>query len=272
MEEFSNIGTNAVVMPGSRLRKGVLLTAGSLLMGDTEEWGIYKGNPAILIKKIDGTKIMENAKKLGYREYKLDGCFVDDDKRFVLIHIYKNASISMRNALSMRGKYHEWNDIKDTGIKSICIIRNPMERVVSSYQYLLRLEDNGFLNKHPIHVTKETEFFKNKEHPIESFEMFMDYISINGFYDAVTLPQTDFLSDRGLTIDDIDEVMVQERLSENFNKFKIKYGVEADINNDNVSDNKVSKVLNDYIKTNPRAQERIIQLYKSDFDMYNKFT
>jgi len=66
MEEFSNIGTNAIVLPGSRLRKGVLLTAGSLLMGDTEEWGVYKGNPAKLVKKIDGTKIIENAKKLGY--------------------------------------------------------------------------------------------------------------------------------------------------------------------------------------------------------------
>ncbi len=66
MEEFSNIGTNAMVMAGSRLRKGVLLTAGSLLIGDTEEWGVYKGNPAILVKKIDGTKIIEMAKKLGY--------------------------------------------------------------------------------------------------------------------------------------------------------------------------------------------------------------
>ncbi len=68
MEEFSNIGTNAVVMPGSILRKGVLLTAGSLLMGDTEEWGIYKGNPAVLVKIIDGSKIIENAKKLGYEK------------------------------------------------------------------------------------------------------------------------------------------------------------------------------------------------------------
>lgn len=66
MEEFSNIGTNAMVMAGSRLRKGVLLTAGSLLIGDTEEWGVYKGNPAILVKKIDGTKIIEMAKNLGY--------------------------------------------------------------------------------------------------------------------------------------------------------------------------------------------------------------
>ena len=68
MEEFSNIGTNAIVMPGSILRRGVLLTAGSLLIGDTEEWGVYKGNPAVIVKKIDGSKIIENAKKLGYNE------------------------------------------------------------------------------------------------------------------------------------------------------------------------------------------------------------
>ena len=68
MEEFSNIGTNAIVLPGSILRKGVLLTAGSLLIGDTEEWGVYKGNPAVLIKKINPTKIIKNANKLGYGE------------------------------------------------------------------------------------------------------------------------------------------------------------------------------------------------------------
>lgn len=66
MEEFSNLGTNSIVLPGSKLRKGVLLTAGSLLMGDTEEWGVYKGNPAILVKKIKSNKIIEAAKKLGY--------------------------------------------------------------------------------------------------------------------------------------------------------------------------------------------------------------
>jgi acetyltransferase-like isoleucine patch superfamily enzyme len=66
MEEFSNIGTNSIVLPGSILRKGVLLTAGSLLMGDTEEWGVYKGNPAVLVKKINPEKIIKNAKLLGY--------------------------------------------------------------------------------------------------------------------------------------------------------------------------------------------------------------
>jgi acetyltransferase-like isoleucine patch superfamily enzyme len=68
MEEFSNIGTNAVVLPDTILRRGVLLTIGSVLQGDTEEWGVYHGQPARLVKKIDGSKILENAKKLGYEE------------------------------------------------------------------------------------------------------------------------------------------------------------------------------------------------------------
>ena len=66
MDTFSNIGSNAVILPGARLRMGVLLTAGSVLMGDTEEWGVYKGNPAKLTRKIDGTKIIEQAKKIGW--------------------------------------------------------------------------------------------------------------------------------------------------------------------------------------------------------------
>lgn len=66
IDEFANVGTNSVVLPNSRLRRGVLLSVGSVLIGDTEEWGIYKGNPAKLVSKINGTKIIENAKVLGY--------------------------------------------------------------------------------------------------------------------------------------------------------------------------------------------------------------
>lgn len=66
MEEFSNIGTNAIILPGSTLRQGCLLSAGSLLMGDTEPWGVYKGNPAVLVKKIDSTEIINRAQELGY--------------------------------------------------------------------------------------------------------------------------------------------------------------------------------------------------------------
>ena len=64
MEKFSNIGTNAIVMPGSTLREGVLLTAGSLLIGDTVPWGVYKGSPAKLEKTLNPTKIKRKKEEL----------------------------------------------------------------------------------------------------------------------------------------------------------------------------------------------------------------
>ena len=54
------------ILPGSILRQGVLVCAGSLLIGDTEEWGVYKGNPAKLVKKIKKDKIIANSEKLLY--------------------------------------------------------------------------------------------------------------------------------------------------------------------------------------------------------------
>lgn len=68
MHKFSNIGTNCIVMPGSILRQGVLLCAGSLLMGDTEEWGVYKGNPAKIVKKINPAKILDFYSQMAKRE------------------------------------------------------------------------------------------------------------------------------------------------------------------------------------------------------------
>ena len=64
MERFSNIGTNSIVLPGTILREGVLLAAGSLLVGDTEPWGVYKGNPAKLVKKINNKIILKKYEEL----------------------------------------------------------------------------------------------------------------------------------------------------------------------------------------------------------------
>ena len=68
MENLSNIGTNSIVLPGSHLRMGVLLCAGSLLIGDTVEWGVYKGNPAKLVKIINSEKALQKFKELKSNE------------------------------------------------------------------------------------------------------------------------------------------------------------------------------------------------------------
>ena len=68
MEKLSNIGTNAIVLPGSTLREGCLLTAGSLLIGDTEAWGVYKGNPAQLEKILDRSIIKQKYRDLLFKQ------------------------------------------------------------------------------------------------------------------------------------------------------------------------------------------------------------
>jgi len=67
MEPFSNIGTNAIVMPGAHLAMGVMVSVGSVLFpGPTKPWGIYKGNPAKYVKRIRQETILLNAKAMGY--------------------------------------------------------------------------------------------------------------------------------------------------------------------------------------------------------------
>jgi len=44
------LATNAIVLPGVRIRKGCIIAAGAVISKDTEEYAIYGGIPAKLIK------------------------------------------------------------------------------------------------------------------------------------------------------------------------------------------------------------------------------
>jgi len=207
------------------------------------------------------------------RKYKIEGCFMDDAHKFAFIHIYKNASISLRNILKMRGKYHVWNDVKEEKPITICIIRDPGLRCISAYLYLLRLEDNGRPDQHPVEITKETDFYKNKDNIEESFDQFLDYIEENGFYDAVTLPQVDFLRDRGLSINDIDEILIQDGydgLSFDFEQFRKKYNLPEDLKipSDNQSPDHLTQILIDALHNDSNRFNRVFKLYTEDEDMY----
>jgi len=203
--------------------------------------------------------------------YKIDGCFVDPEERFAFIHIYKNASISFRNALNMRGRYFKYIDVKDKGLVTVCILRNPIDRVISMYLYLLRLEDNGYPNQHPIEETKKSCFYKNQDDVIESFKYFLNAISDNNYYDAVTYPQIKFIEDRGLNINDIDEIMLEKNLSWEYKEFKEKYKIKNDLDfpNDNVGNEEKKKLISNYIKTNFNIKMKIMNMYREDIQMYN---
>ena len=69
MKRFSNVGTNSIILPGSILEEGVMIAAGSLFYGKSEPCTVYKGNPAIAVKKIDSTKAINNFKILVNKGY-----------------------------------------------------------------------------------------------------------------------------------------------------------------------------------------------------------
>lgn len=53
IEELSWIGFNSIITKGVTVKKGSILGCGSVLTKSTEAFGVYGGNPAILIKKTD---------------------------------------------------------------------------------------------------------------------------------------------------------------------------------------------------------------------------
>jgi hypothetical protein len=206
--------------------------------------------------------------------YKIDGCFLDRETgKYCLIHIYKNASISTRNVLNMRGNYFKFNNVKNKdGLVTICIIRDPIERIISIYFYMLRDEDYGFKDQHPVDLIRESNFFIHQDNLITSFNEFLEQLEGGNFFSAVTLPQSQFLKDRDLDLEDIDEVWVQESLNKDFASFKRKYNIKPSkkLLIDNSSDNIKKITIQKYIKDNIDVQRKIKQIYKIDFDLYNK--
>lgn len=57
IEEGAWIGARAVVCPGVRVRRGTVLTAGSVLRRDSEPEGVYSGNPARWVRRRGGTPL-----------------------------------------------------------------------------------------------------------------------------------------------------------------------------------------------------------------------
>lgn len=52
IEDYVSVGCNSVILPGIILKKGSIIGAGSVVTKDTDEKGIYVGNPAKKLKEV----------------------------------------------------------------------------------------------------------------------------------------------------------------------------------------------------------------------------
>ncbi len=66
MNDFANVGTNVVIMPGVTLAEGSVVGACSLVTISTEPWTIYIGVPAKPLKSRPREKMLRYAEALGY--------------------------------------------------------------------------------------------------------------------------------------------------------------------------------------------------------------
>lgn len=53
IEDDCWLGANCVIMPGVTVKKGCIIGAGAVVTKDTEEFGVYAGVPARLIRKLE---------------------------------------------------------------------------------------------------------------------------------------------------------------------------------------------------------------------------
>ena len=67
LEMFANVGTNAVILPGITLSEECVIAACSLVAQSTQPWTVYAGVPARPVRERPRDRILEMARKMGYR-------------------------------------------------------------------------------------------------------------------------------------------------------------------------------------------------------------
>jgi len=184
-------------------------------------------------------------------------CFINEHQKICLINIPKNASTSLKSSLSLKVTYYDNKKYKD--YKKIIVLRNPMSRIISSYNEVMKLR------KETKHITSVTKFYQNRGNIKKSFNLFLDYIK-NNFYDIHTVPQYLFLKQKGLSIKDIDDIILLDDIDNGLKKIMLKYGLKNKrIPQSNIGNKKIKTTLEKCIYN---YEQKIYNMYYKDFEMY----
>jgi hypothetical protein len=158
-------------------------------------------------------------------------------------------------------------------IPKLFIIRNPIDRVVSSFFEVMKLvrADKFIGTLTPEEEDKFLDWANKKYNLIDSFNMFLKSISDNNFYDRHTFPQVVSLNDSGFPIDEVSALLF-ENLGEELDAFCKKYNIlnprKFLITNKTMSP--LKKELEMYVNSNIDIQNKIKEIYKEDWDLYSK--
>ena len=181
-----------------------------------------------------------------------DRCFVSEDNRFVYLFMPRNGSQSFRNCglfgsetpIKYRDSYRD--------LIKIIILREPIERVISLFLWQKR---------------RVAYRWKDDEDFITPFKNYL--IGLTKSFSELTYPQLDYLSGKGLTIDDIEEVFTLDNYNNDVKNFSAKYNLDLEIGHRNQSNRERFNTLLQFINENDDIKNNLIEIYKEDIELYN---
>ena len=178
--------------------------------------------------------------------------YKNDDIGMTLIHITKNGSSSLRDMFNLKYAKYEHN-CKN---KTVVFIRNPMTRIVSSFTQILKTNPRKYMA-----ITRNSEFYKNRNNIEKSFELFLDFIKDN-FYDVHIYPQVAFLRQKNLKPEDIDYVFDFDDFASSVQTLKTVFNGKGMIHK-----NKKRFTLD-----MSKYEHKIREIYNEDFELYDQVT
>lgn len=184
------------------------------------------------------------------RQYELTR--VNTDNKYLFVNIPKNASSSIKDTFHFNA-YMKYSDIEniDSYFK-FCIVRNPLSRIVSSYAEIRKCRHDG-----PFYLTQSMDWYKEGD-LIKSFVLFIEELE-RSFYDIHAFPQIKFIKDKGLKPSDIDLIIDFDALDLLGNILHIMK-----------SNTEIISMISKYVASDKKIQDKIIDLYSEDFDLYTK--
>ena len=185
----------------------------------------------------------------------VDRCFVSEDNKFVYLFMPRNGSVSFRNCGLFGSETPiQYSDSFRNKIK-IVILREPIERVISLFLWQKR---------------RVAYRWKDDEDFITPFKNYL--IGLTKSFSELTYPQLDYLSGKGLTIDDIEEVFTLDNYNNDVKNFSTKYNLDLEIGHLNQSNRERFDTLLQFINENDDIKNNLIEIYKEDIELYNSQT
>ena len=168
--------------------------------------------------------------------------------------------------------------------RKLVVIRNPIDRAISSYQEILKMREDyppGLVPQlqgrevPPQYITQQTQFYRLKENLQKSFLIFLREISddMYGFYEPHLFSQKKYITDKGWNIDDFEYVISFDHLGKELEKICNENDIDfiddkeikkADMN---IGNKEVTRKLKKLCESDV-VKELVHKLYADDFRLY----